>query len=86
MAQVVSAAHRQMARLVTALGFSNDIQSNYVSSLLETFPDSLSVCYLTNSGSEANDLALRLARYNKNSLHQKDHTMATCSIHNYVTF
>ena len=33
----------------------------FVSSLLDTLPEPLNTCYLTNSGSEANDLALRLA-------------------------
>ena len=60
--QVVSAGHSQMARLVTALGFSNEVQAEYVARLLDTVPAPLAVCYLTNSGSEANDLALRLAR------------------------
>ena len=34
----------------------------YVERLLSLFPNPLSVCYLVNSGSEANDLALRLAK------------------------
>ena len=33
----------------------------YVKRLSETFPTNLSVVYMVNSGSEANDLALRLA-------------------------
>ena len=33
----------------------------YVKRLSETFPGDLSVVYMVNSGSEANDLALRLA-------------------------
>ena len=61
--QVVAAGHSQMAQLGTMQGFSTNTQTSYVSRLLNTFPDPLSVCYLTNSGSEANDLALRLARY-----------------------
>ena len=32
-----------------------------MSALLDTMPEPLNVCYLTNSGSEANDLSLRLA-------------------------
>ena len=32
-----------------------------MTSLLDTLPEPLNTCYLTNSGSEANDLALRLA-------------------------
>jgi len=59
--QVVAAGHRQMSRLVTSQGFASDLLTRYVSTLLETLPEPLNVCYLTNSGSEANDLALRLA-------------------------
>ena len=59
--QVVAAGHRQMSRLVTSQGFTSDLLTRYVSTLLETLPEPLNVCYLTNSGSEANDLALRLA-------------------------
>ena len=35
--------------------------TNYAERLLKTFPESLSVAFFVNSGSEANDLALRLA-------------------------
>jgi len=59
--QVVAAGHKQMSKLVTSQGFASDLLSKYVSALLDTLPEPLSVCYLTNSGSEANDLALRLA-------------------------
>ena len=66
--QVVAAGNRQMSRLVTSQGFTSDLLSRYVSALVDTVPEPLSVCYLTNSGSEANDLALRLAAaYNGNS-------------------
>ena len=42
-------------------GFTSDLLSRFVSALLDTMPEPLNVCYLTNSGSEANDLSLRLA-------------------------
>ena len=38
------------------------MHAEYVEALLATFPAPLSVCYLTASGSEATELALRLAR------------------------
>jgi len=60
--QVVAAGHNQMSRLVTSQGFSSDILTKYITQLVNTFPEPLNVCYLTNSGSEANDLAIRLAR------------------------
>jgi len=59
--QVVSSGQTQMSKLVTAQGFVSDILKKYVKQLVETLPEPLSVCYLTNSGSEANDLAIRLA-------------------------
>ncbi|KAK3857822.1 hypothetical protein Pcinc_035949 [Petrolisthes cinctipes] len=60
--QVVTAAKNQMATLGTAQGFMNDSLNKYIKQLVNHLPDVLSVCYLVNSGSEANDLALRLAR------------------------
>jgi len=60
--QVVAAGHNQMSRLVSSQGFSSEVLTKYISQLLDTMPEPLNVCYLTNSGSEANDLALRLAR------------------------
>ena len=50
-----------MSKLVTSQGFTTDLLTRYVSALVDTLPEPLNVCYLTNSGSEANDLALRLA-------------------------
>ncbi|XP_047485500.1 5-phosphohydroxy-L-lysine phospho-lyase-like isoform X1 [Penaeus chinensis] len=59
---VVAAGKNQMATLVSAQGFMNDALTKYVKQLVNKLPDILSICYLVNSGSEANDLALRLAR------------------------
>lgn len=59
---VVRAGSQQMGKLSAAYGFLMDTQSQYAAKLIETLPEPLSVLYFTNSGSEANDLALRLAR------------------------
>ncbi|KAK7074999.1 hypothetical protein SK128_009856 [Halocaridina rubra] len=67
--QVVTAGKSQMATLVSSQGFISDSLMKYTKQLVSNFPDTLSVCYLVNSGSEANDLALRLARAYTN---QKD--------------
>ena len=40
---------------------------DYAENLTSTLPDDLEVCYFTNSGSESNDLALRIARSFSNS-------------------
>ncbi|KAJ1408049.1 pyridoxal phosphate-dependent transferase, partial [Ochromonadaceae sp. CCMP2298] len=42
--------------------FLNPVQQRYVEKLLATFPPELNTIYFVNSGSEANDLALRIAR------------------------
>jgi len=59
--QVVSAGQNQMNLLVTAQGYRSKILKRYVKTLVESLPEPLSVCYFCNCGSEANDLALRLA-------------------------
>lgn len=60
--QVVCKGQQQMTKLVTAQSFVSDNLKHYVKSLVESLPESLSVCFLTNSGCEANNLAVRLAR------------------------
>jgi len=60
--QVVKAATEQMSRLNTNTRYLHPSLSTYVQQLTGRFPDPLNVCYLVNSGSEAVDLALRLAR------------------------
>ena len=60
--RVVAAGREQMGRLNTNTRYLHDAVVRYVRRLTATFPEPLSVCFLVNSGSEANDLALRLAR------------------------
>jgi len=60
--RVVEAARRQMAMLNANTRYLHDLINQYAAALLATLPDSLSVCFFVNSGSEANELALRLAR------------------------
>jgi 4-aminobutyrate aminotransferase-like enzyme/Ser/Thr protein kinase RdoA (MazF antagonist) len=60
--RVVRAAAEQMARLNTNTRYLHDTIVTYARRLAATLPDPLSVVFLVNSGSEANDLALRLAR------------------------
>uniref|UniRef100_M3YBK5 Ethanolamine-phosphate phospho-lyase n=2 Tax=Mustela putorius furo TaxID=9669 RepID=M3YBK5_MUSPF len=60
--EVVKAAVKQMELLNTNSRFLHDNIVEYARRLVATLPEKLSVCYFTNSGSEANDLALRLAR------------------------
>jgi 4-aminobutyrate aminotransferase-like enzyme/Ser/Thr protein kinase RdoA (MazF antagonist) len=60
--RVVAAAAAQMRVLNTNTRYLNDRPAEYAERLTATLPDPLRVCYFTNSASEANELALRLAR------------------------
>jgi 4-aminobutyrate aminotransferase-like enzyme len=59
--RVIEAAARQMARLNTNTRYLNELLTEYAGRLCATLPSPLSVVYLVCSGSEANELALRLA-------------------------
>jgi len=59
---VVRAATEQMTRLNTNTRYLHELLIEYSERLIATLPPPLSVVYLVNSGSEANELALRLAR------------------------
>ncbi len=60
--RVVEAGARQMAVLNTNTRYLYDGLTDYADRLCATLPEPLSVCYFVCSGSEANELALRLAR------------------------
>ncbi|XP_063498517.1 5-phosphohydroxy-L-lysine phospho-lyase isoform X2 [Symphalangus syndactylus] len=60
---VVQAAHEQNQVLNTNSRYLHDTIVDYAQRLSETLPEQLCVFYFLNSGSEANDLALRLARH-----------------------
>jgi 4-aminobutyrate aminotransferase-like enzyme len=60
--RVVEAAATQMRVLNTNTRYLSDLLTRYAERLTSTLPEPLSVCYFVNSGSEANELALRLAR------------------------
>lgn len=60
--RVVAAGQAQMALLNTNTRYLHDNIVEYAMRLVATLPPPLSVVFLTNSGTEANDLALRLAR------------------------
>ncbi|MCH8275563.1 MAG: aminotransferase class III-fold pyridoxal phosphate-dependent enzyme [Armatimonadetes bacterium] len=59
---VVKAGQDQMAALNTNSRYLDDNLTDYVERLTGLFPDPLIVCFLVCTGSEANELALRLAR------------------------
>lgn len=59
---MIAAAAKQMATLNTNTRYLHQSIIEYARSLISTLPDPLSVVYFVNSGSEANDLAIRLAK------------------------
>ena len=60
--RVVKAAQAQLALLNTNTRYLHDNVNRYSERLTRLLPEPLCVCFFVNSGSEANELALRLAR------------------------
>ena len=63
---VVEAGQKQMAVLNTNTRYLYDPLTDYAERLCATLPEPLEVCFFVNSGSEANELALRLAEAHTN--------------------
>lgn len=59
--RVVRAGQQQMAILNTNTRYLHENINNFARELLSRFPEELSVVHFVNSGSEANELALRMA-------------------------
>ncbi len=66
--RVVKAGQAQMAVVNTNTRYLHDLINRYAEHLTATLPAPLSVCFFVNSGSEANELALRLARAHTQAL------------------
>jgi 4-aminobutyrate aminotransferase-like enzyme/Ser/Thr protein kinase RdoA (MazF antagonist) len=60
---VVKRMQQQLARLNTNSRYLHDAMLQYAKKLTDTLPSALQVCYFCNSGSEANDLAVRMSRH-----------------------
>ncbi|MBN1649738.1 MAG: aminotransferase class III-fold pyridoxal phosphate-dependent enzyme [Bacteroidales bacterium] len=60
--RIVKAAQNQMAVLNTNTRYLHENINAFAKELLSTFPKELSVVHFVNSGSEANELALRMAQ------------------------
>ncbi|UCH23150.1 MAG: aminotransferase class III-fold pyridoxal phosphate-dependent enzyme [Deltaproteobacteria bacterium] len=60
--EVIAAGQRQMAVLNTNTRYLHDNIVAYTKRLLSKFPEPLNVCFFVCTGSEANELALRMAR------------------------
>lgn len=64
--KVVGELSRQAAVLNTNTRYLHEYLIKYAQRLCATLPESLRMCFFVNSGSEANELALRLARTHTN--------------------
>lgn len=60
--RVTEAVSRQLALLNTNTRYLHDTINRYAKRLVAHMPEELDVCFFVSSGSEANELALRLAR------------------------
>jgi 4-aminobutyrate aminotransferase-like enzyme/Ser/Thr protein kinase RdoA (MazF antagonist) len=60
--RVVKAATDQIAVLNTNTRYLSDVVNRYAERLCATLPEPLRICFFVNSGSEANELAVRLAQ------------------------
>ena len=65
--RIVRAGQDQMALLNTNTRYLHDLINRYAERLTGTLPAPLNVCFFVNSGSEANELALRLAHAHTNA-------------------
>ncbi|HRR09471.1 MAG TPA: aminotransferase class III-fold pyridoxal phosphate-dependent enzyme [Rhodothermales bacterium] len=80
--RIVEAACRQMSILNTNTRYLHDAILEYAEALCKTLPAPLSVCYFLNSASEANELALRMAR---TATRQKDLMVLDAAYHGHTT-
>ncbi len=80
--RVVRAVSEQLAVLNTNTRYLQAQLTSYAEELTALLPDSLSVCYFTASGSEANELALRLAR---TYTQQRDLIVMDAAYHGHTT-
>jgi 4-aminobutyrate aminotransferase-like enzyme len=81
---VVKAGQDELARIQTNGRFLNPVQQVYVTKLLSTFPPELNTIYFVNSGSEANDLALRIAREHTKAKRPKDIIVLDSAYHGHT--
>lgn len=81
---VVRAGCRELHHIQTNGRFLNPIQQRYLAKLLKTFPPELNTVYMVNSGSEANDLALRIARAHTTAARPKDVIVLDSAYHGHT--
>jgi 4-aminobutyrate aminotransferase-like enzyme/Ser/Thr protein kinase RdoA (MazF antagonist)/murein DD-endopeptidase MepM/ murein hydrolase activator NlpD len=80
--RVTEAVAAQLGTLNTNTRYLNDVVVEYAAELTAHFPSPLEVCFFTASGSEANELALRLARAHTR---QRDLVVMDGAYHGHTT-
>jgi ethanolamine-phosphate phospho-lyase len=80
---VVKAGCNALKHIQTNGRFLHPTQQRYVSKLLATFPEELNTVYFVNSGTEANDLALRMARDHTTAKNPKDVIVLDSAYHGH---
>jgi 4-aminobutyrate aminotransferase-like enzyme len=80
--RVTAAVERQMRALNTNTRYLHDNLVMFAERLTATLPAPLRLCYFVNSGSEANELALRLARTHTG---QRDVIVLEAAYHGHTT-
>lgn len=80
--RVVEVATRQMGTLNTNTRYLHDEILQFSDELCATLPEPLSVCFFVSSGSEANELAMRIARA---STGQRDMLVLDAAYHGNTT-
>ena len=60
--RIQAVAAEQLRRMNSNTRYLHPAQTDFADKILSKMPEGLSVCYFVNSGTEANELALRLAR------------------------
>ncbi len=81
---VVAAGNKALSAIQTNGRFLHRVRQQYVSKLLTTLPPELDTIYFVNSGSEANDLALRIAREATTSVNPKDVLILDSAYHGHT--
>lgn len=81
---VVAAGTAELGNIQTNGRFLNPVQQRYLTKLLATMPPELNTVYLVNSGSEANDLALRIAREHATAKNKRDVIVLDSAYHGHT--
>lgn len=81
---VVAAGVKGLSEIQTNSRFLHPTRYRYIEKLLKTFPPELDTVYMVNSGSEANDLALRIARAHTKAKRPQDVIVLDSAYHGHT--